>query len=70
VTKVLVSVSDTPAIKQASAHAGRTDRLVLDVWSAILTAAGQPSGWKACSNWRASAREASHRSTGAMNSTL
>jgi hypothetical protein len=29
-----------------------------------------PSGWKACSNWRASAWELAHWSTGVMNSTL
>jgi hypothetical protein len=33
-------------------------------------AAGQPSGRKACSNWRARVWEASHWSAGAMNSTL
>ena len=32
--------------------------------------AGQPRGWKACSNWRARSREAAHRSAGVMNSTL
>ena len=31
---------------------------------------GQPSGWKACSNWRARSWEASHWSAGTMNSTL
>jgi hypothetical protein len=31
---------------------------------------GQPRGWKACSNWRARSREASHWSAGTMSSTL